>query len=136
MEFQLKDGWYDYIISGFLLGLFFASLGTMYSFDSIIGFPYNTYLILLFVSFVGFIGIFVMGSHLSVDTNNSTSPNNSDAYKKGYESARDTFQFSITCLVCGRSVMISDQSDISKEVKNKLKELGIRHKECQLEVKP
>lgn len=137
MEFQLKDGWYDYLISGTLLGVFLMSLGTIYSFDSIPGFPYNSYLVLLFVTFVGFIGSFVMGSHLSVDFKNSTtSPNNSDSYKKGFESARDTFQFSIPCIVCGRSVLITDQSNISKDVKNKLKGLGIRHKECQLEVKP
>ena len=108
----------------------------IYSFGSTSGFPYDNYLLVIFVDFVCFIVTFVLGSHKSSSPNGSMKVNAPSEYKRGYESARDTFQFSISCYVCGRPVIVSDQSNVSDQAKRKLKELGIRHKECQLEVKP
>ena len=136
MEFQLKEGWFDYLISGFFFGTFIMLVVMIYSFGSTSGFPYDTYLLVLFVDFVCFIVTFVLGSHKLSSPNGSMKVNAPSEYKRGYESARDTFQFSISCYVCGRPVIISDQSNVSDQAKRKLKELGIRHKECQLEVKP
>ena len=136
MEFQLKEGWFDYLISGISFGMFIMTVVIIYYFGSTSGFPYDNYLLALFVQFVSFIVAFVFGSHKSSSPNGSMKVNAPSEYKRGYESARDTFQFSISCYVCGRPVIISDQSNISDQAKRKLKELGIRHKECQLEVKP
>ena len=136
MEFRLKEGWFDYLISGFFFGTFIMLVVMIYSFGSTSGFPYDTYLLVIFVDFVCFIVTFVLGSHKSSIPNGSMKVNAPSEYKRGYESARDTFQFSISCYVCGRPVIISDQSNVSDQAKRKLKELGIRHKECQLEVKP
>ena len=136
MEFQLKEEWFDYLISGFFFGTFIMLVVMIYSFGSTSGFPYDTYLLVLFVDFVCFIVTFVLGSHKLSSPNGSMKVNAPSEYKRGYESARDSFQFSISCYVCGRPVIISDQSNVSDQAKRKLKELGIRHKECQLEVKP
>ncbi len=65
MEFQLKSGWFDYLMSGFFLGLFFMVITDIYLFESFNGFPYNAYLFLAFVSFIAFIITFVIGSHKS-----------------------------------------------------------------------
>ena len=136
MEFQLKEGWFDYLISGFFFGTFIMLVVMIYSFGSTSGFPYDTYLLVLFVDFVCFIVTFVLGSHKSSSPIGSVKVNASSEYRRGYDSARDTFQFSITCYVCGRPIIISDQSNVAEQARSKLKELGIRHKECQLEVKP
>ncbi len=143
MEFQLKDGWDSYLGSGFFLGMFLASLFVMYVFDSIPGFPINLYLIAMFMSFVVFISLFGMGSYKPANTskpanvNKPASTNNSPSpdFKKGYDMARDTFQFSVPCYVCGRPVVISDKSNISTAAKSKLEVLKIHHKECQPKVK-
>lgn len=116
--------------SGFFIGLFFMLLLVIYLFDSIPGFPFNTYLILMFATFVGFIVCFVMGSQ------NPANVNDSPDFEKGYKTARDAFQFSVPCHVCGRPAIISDDLDISNAVKNKLESLKISHKECQSVVKP
>jgi hypothetical protein len=136
MEFQLKEGWFDYLMSGFFFGIFMIIAIIIYYFGSISWFPYDTYLLLLFAAFVGFIVTFAFGSHKSSNQNSSMKVQASSEYKSGYESARDAFQFSISCYVCGRPIIISDQSSVSNQAKSKLKELRIRHNKCQLEVKP
>ena len=74
MEFQLKEGWFDYLISGFLFGTFIMLVVMIYSFGSTSGFPYDTYLLVLFVDFVCFIVTFVLGSH------KLSSPNGKGSY--------------------------------------------------------
>ena len=59
MEFQLKEGWFDYLISGFFFGTFIMLVVMIYSFGSTSGFPYDTYLLVIFVDFVCFIVTFV-----------------------------------------------------------------------------
>ena len=75
MEFQLKEGWFDYLISGFLFGTFIMLVVMIYSFGSTSGFPYDTSLLVLFVDFVGFIVTFVLGSHKSSIPNGSMKVN-------------------------------------------------------------
>ncbi len=68
MEFELKNGWLEYLSSGFFLGWFFMLLIILHNFSSVDGFPYNTYILVLLASFIIFIVMFIAGSYKSINT--------------------------------------------------------------------
>ena len=122
MEFRLKEGWFDYLMSGFFLGLFFALMDLIVVYHKIYYTP-----LLVIVEAVGlpllFVISFLFGSKVKDNFK-------SVEYVKGYEQARKDFEFSVPCYVCGKPVLISNKSSIYPSVKDKLTELKISHKEC------
>ncbi len=122
MEFRLKEGWFDYLFSGFFLGLFFTLMDLIVMYHK----TYYTPLLVIVEAVVLpilFVISFLQGSKVK---NNFKSVE----YVNGYEQARKDFEFSVPCYVCGKPVVISDKSDIYPSVRDKLADLKIRHKEC------
>ena len=122
MEFRLKEGWYDYLMSGFVLGLFFALMDLIVVYHKIYYIP-----LLVIVVAVGLPLLFVISFLWGSKVKNNFK---SVEYVKGYEQARTDFEFSVPCNVCGKPVLISNKSNIYPSVKDKLAELKISHKEC------
>ncbi len=102
MEFKLKEGWSDYLFSGFLFGLFFILIVFMVIYRRFYPSPLLAIVevvilpILVVISFL--VGSKVKGNSKSVE------------YLKGYEQARKDFQFSVPCYVRGKPILISDKS--------------------------
>lgn len=122
MEFRLKDNWFDYLMSGFFSGVFFALIVVGYAFKDV-AMPFS-YLIATFGAFVLFIVTFIGASFRSKNKFSSSE------YRQGYADAESGIKFSIPCVVCGSPVLVGNKSPVYEQVKKHLSDLGIQHKTC------